>query len=286
MHIAVILFGFTAILGDLIQLSAVMIVWWRVLLTSLSLLIFIRMGKTLLLLSKKDIILFLGIGFIVGLHWLCFYGSVKLANASVALVCLATTAFFTSLLEPILVGKKFNLFDSIVGALMVPGMALIFYNADSVMFNGIIVGLLAAFLMAVFAILNKINLHKSDFYSITFLEMIGAFMVTTIIIPFASDSSGQNHILPPSTQDWGYLILLVLACTTFAYVLSLSALKFISAFNSNLIANLEPFYGIIIAAIILKEYKELSLEFYLGSLLIILSVFIYPILHKRIIINK
>lgn len=284
MHIAVILFGFTAILGDLIQMSAIMIVWWRVFLTSISLLVFIKMGKTLLLLKWKDNLLFLGIGLIVGLHWLCFYSSIKLANASVALVCFATTAFFTSLVEPLLVGRKFSLFDSIIGALIVPGMALVFYNADNVMYKGIVVGLLAAFLMAVFATLNKINLHKSDFYTITFLEMTGALVLMTIVILFYSGS--DTNIFPSSSQDWFYLIFLVLACTTFAYVLSLSALKHISAFTSNLIVNLEPFYGIILATVILKEYEELSAGFYLGSIIIIASVLSYPILQKRLSITK
>lgn len=154
-HIAVFLYGFTAILGDLISLPAVMIVWWRVLITSISLLFFIKFGRTLLTLSLKDIATYAWIGVLIALHWVCFYGSVKLANASVALICMSTTALFTAFLEPVLTKAKLNLLDISVGIFIIPGMWLIVSGTDTSMHTGIAVGLLAAFFISIFAILNK-----------------------------------------------------------------------------------------------------------------------------------
>lgn len=279
-HIAVILFGFTAILGDLIQLPAILIVWWRVLITSLSLLLFIQFGKKLKTIPKKKILIFAGIGVLVGLHWICFYGSIKLANASIALICMATTALFTSILEPLITKKSYSILDIIIGAMIIPGMALIVNTSAESLHMGIVVGLLAALLASIFGILNKKYIHDADFFSITFLELGTATIFISFILPWVLNVSLTN-ILPPETNDWIYLLVLSLVCTTLAYVLALAALKELTAFTTNLVINLEPIYGIIMAIFILHEHQELTNGFYLGSSVILVAVFTYPLLIKR-----
>jgi drug/metabolite transporter (DMT)-like permease len=281
-HIAVLLFGITAILGDIIQLPAIMIVWWRVLLTSFSLLFFIQFGKKLRELPLKQIRNYAIIGMIIGLHWICFYGSVKLSNASVCLICMSTTSLFTSLIEPLLVRTKFNKLELMLSAMIIPGMILIVNNIDLSYMAGLWVGLAAALLAAIFSTLNKANIKGADPYTITFIELSSAWGMISILLIFLWISGNQPAVfLPAGINDWVYLIILALLCTTLAHVLTLQALKYLSAFASNLVINLEPVYGILLAIVILKEHKELHPMFYLGASIILLSVLSYPFLNKK-----
>ena len=281
-HIAVILFGFTAILGDLIQLPAVVLVWWRVLITSVSLLFFIQFGKSLIQIPKKQIRTYIIIGILIGLHWICFYGAIKLSNASIALVCMSTTSLFTSLIEPIFFRTKVNKLELILAASVIPGMLLIVNNINTTYINGVWVGLAAALLAAIFSSLNKVNIKGADPYSISFIELSSAWMMISLLLGIMWIFGYQaDTFLPPNTSDWVYLIILALLCTTLAQVLTLKSLHHLSAFAVNLVINLEPMYGILMAIFILNDHKELSPLFYLGGGIILLSVMLYPYLHKK-----
>ena len=281
LHIAVFLFGFTAILGDLIQLSALAIVWWRVFITSISLLFLIRGGKALRRLSWQTIVQFMGIGMLVALHWLAFYGAIKLANASITLICMATASFFTSFLEPLIMRQRVRWYEILLGMAIIPGMALIVSSTDPSMNIGILVGLSAALMAALFATLNKKLIGKTDEMSITFLELGSAWLFLSAVLPVYISQSEAPVQLLPSRIDWFYLIILSLLCTTLAYVLALRSLRYLSAFASNLAVNLEPVYGIALAWFILKDHKELSPGFYWGVLIILAAVFSYPLVRRR-----
>ena len=280
LHIAVLLYGFTAILGDLIQLSAVMIVWWRVFITCISLLYFVRFGKKLKSIPRDKTFKFLGIGVIVALHWITFYGAIKLSNASVALICFASTSLFTSFLEPLILGRSIEKLQVLMGLMIIPGMWLIVNTVDVSMMNGIYVGLLSALLAAIFSTLNKRLIDDADSYSITFLELGSAWLFISALIPFLIWNGSEIQFIPKGT-DWTYLLILALLCTTLAYILSLRALKHVSAFVANLTINLEPVYGILLAIVLLNDHKELSPKFYLGVILISAIVFSYPVLKKK-----
>ncbi|MCB0594148.1 MAG: EamA family transporter [Lewinellaceae bacterium] len=281
LHIAVFLFGFTAILGDLIQLSALAIVWWRVLITSISLLFLIRGGKALRQLPWSTILQFMGIGVLVAVHWLAFYGAIKLANASIALICMATASFFTSLLEPFIMRQRMRWHEILLGMAIIPGMALIVHSTAAEMNSGILAGLAAALMAALFATLNKKLIGRTDEMSITFLELGSAWLFLSLVLPVYLSQSESPAQLLPSRVDWFYLILLSLLCTTLAYVLALRSLRHLSAFASNLAINLEPVYGIALAWFLLKDHKELSPGFYWGVLIILAVVFSYPLLRRR-----
>ncbi len=284
-HIAVLLFGFTAILGKLISLSAFQLVWWRVLITGISLVAFNEVRKGYTKLPKTQRRKFLLIGVLVGIHWVCFYGSIKYANASIALVTFATIALFTAFLNPLILRTKLNLLDVVIGILIIPAMALIANNIDTSLITGFWLGILSAFLASVFTVYNKKYIKDADPILITFLEMSGAWIFLSLCIPlyiFTFDNT--MHL--PGLLDLGYLLILSLMCTTLAYVLSLKALKYISTFESNLIYNLEPIYGIALAILILNEHKELNLNFYIGVTLILSLVFIHPFLSKKIYPNE
>lgn len=275
LHLAVMLWGFTAILGDLIQLSALVLVWWRVLITSLSLIFFVRVGHLIRDIGWAQLLRFAGIGVLTGLHWICFYGAIKLANASVALICMATTSFFTSLLEPFIMRQPVRWLDILLGLLIIPGMALVVSGTAESMNIGIVVGLVSAFLAATFGTLNKKYIGKSDPLRITFLELSSAWLFLSLLLPFV-----EVEVFWPSLRDWGYLLVLALLCTTFAYALALRALYHLSAFTANLTINLEPVYGIALAWVILNDQQELGPYFYIGVLIIMLVVFSYPLLRR------
>jgi drug/metabolite transporter (DMT)-like permease len=282
LHIAVLLFGFTAILGDVISLSALMLVWWRVLLTSVSLLALVRVGRLLRTLPLAVTLRFMGIGVIGALHWLAFYGAIKLANASIALVCMALTSFFTSLLEPLLMRTQIKRLQVAMGLLMAPGMAMIVNATELSMHNGIWAGIAAAFLAALFSTLNKKYIGHANPMEITFLELGAAWLFLSLVLPayhFLSPE-GLGRFLP-TPADWGYLALLAFLCTTLAYVLALRALRRLSAFVSNLTINLEPVYGIALAWLLLGDHKQMSPVFYLGVVLILAVVFLYPLAERR-----
>ncbi len=277
LHIATILYGLTAILGDLISLDALPLVWWRVLITSLSLLVFVKWGTSILKLDPKVILKFAAIGALVSFHWVTFYGAVKMSNASVTLAAFATTSLFTSIIEPILTDKKFEKLELLIGLLVIPPILLIVNHIDISLVKGFQLALFSAFLAASFATLNKKMVNEADAYQVTFMEMTSACLCLSLFLPFVLGSADE---ILPTNQDWIYLIILALACTTFAFIICMKALRYVSAFDANLVINLEPVYGIILAVVILKEHKELSTNFYWGAALILLIVFSHPFLKR------
>jgi len=277
LHTAVLLYGLTAILGDLISLSAVSLVWWRVLFASLSLFVLIRFGKELKSMDRSLILKFVGIGFLIGFHWITFFGAIKYSNASITLAAMATTSLFTSFLEPIITKKPFSKLELLLGMLVIPPMLLIATNLDFSLVLGLGIGLLSAFLASLFSSLNKRLVNEASPYEISFIEMFSALLFVSIVLPFVIS---KDYGFLPVGMDWIYILVLSIVCTTFAYLISMMALKHVSAFDATLVINLEPVYGIILAAIILKEHKEMSPNFYWGVALIFLIVFSHPLLKK------
>jgi drug/metabolite transporter (DMT)-like permease len=280
LHIAVLLFGLTAILGNLIQLSAIVLVWWRVFLASLFFLMFTKAAAQIRLMPRRTFWKFVGIGCVVTLHWLAFYGSIKLANASVALICMATTSFQSALLEPLMTRKPIKWYEVAVGVIIIPAMAFIAGNLPSNMTTGLVVGMISAFLVVIFSILNKKSIDEADPLSISLLELGSSCLFLTFLLPiyFYFD---KNAAFMPSAMDWIYLLVLAILCTNIGYLLATRSLKHLSAFATNLTVNLEPIYGIVLAVVILKENKDLPPSFYVGSTTILIAVLSYPFLKKR-----
>jgi drug/metabolite transporter (DMT)-like permease len=280
LHIAVFLWGFTAILGKLISLEEVPLVWWRMGITSVSLLLVPKAIQGLQSMSRKDIVTFGMIGVLVCAHWVTFYGSIKYSNVSLALSCLATASLFTSFIEPLIFKKKINLLEIILGLVVIGGFYLVF-KVGQLYTVGIVMGIISAFLAALFSTLNKKYIANHNTRTITLVELTIGFLVLSIIAPFLNfmDIGG---VWIPNTYDLVYLVILALICTTLPFILSLNALKHLSVFSSNLTINLEPVYGIILAIPFFNENRDLSIEFYLGTALILSAVFLHPILKNKI----
>jgi len=270
LHIAVILAGFTAILGKLILLNEAVLTSYRMLLSAVILAVFLLYKKQLQKLSWKNTLRLFGVGAIISLHWVTFYGSIKYSNVSVSVTCLSTIGFFTSFFEPLIMRRKVDFVEVILGMLAIAGVYLIF-NFYPEYKMGIIFGIISAMLACIFPILNKKLLRDFPPNTVTLYEMSGGFIALCFILPVYLHFFPAAYYLP-TYSDWLWLIILAGVCTVFAFNLSLNALKHITAFTTNLTYNFESVYSIILAFIIFKENKFLGPGFYYGFALILLAV--------------
>ncbi len=280
LHFCVFLWGFTAILGKLITLQTLPLVWWRVMLCSVTLW-FLLPKTTLRSIPKALFWKMLGIGGIVGVHWMCFYGAIKLSNASVAVATMATTAFFSALLEPMLLRKSIKWYELALGILILPGMVLIVGHIEWTMRAGFAAGILGALLAALFTAMNKflIDNNSPPPLAMSFVELFGAFLICSLVLPFVLVASPELRIQPEG-WDWLWIFVLAWACTVLPYYLSLRAMRYISAFGTNLTLNLEPVYGVVLAGLFFQEHKALDPGFYWGVGIILIAVFCHPFLKK------
>lgn len=276
LHIAVILFGFTAILGRLINLSELVIVWYRLLFTCISLLFIPQVWRALSAMKPVRVWQLLGIGIIVSSHWVMFYGAVKYANVSVTLTCMATASFFTAMVEPLITKKTLKIYELLLGVLIIPGIYLIFYFSE-IYTTGIIMGLIAALLAAIFASMNKRMVADQDALTMTFVELGGGLIFLSLLFPIYWHYF-PNTAMTGGGMDFIYLVILALLCTTFAYVLSIHALKQLTAFANAMTINLEPIYGILLAFVIFQENQDMDNRFYIGTGLVLLAVFLHPVI--------
>jgi drug/metabolite transporter (DMT)-like permease len=270
LHIAVFLAGFTAILGKLIGLNEGLLVWYRLLITVLLLWLILFFKKSLQVLALKDIIEIFAVGSIVAVHWVTFYGSVKYGTASIAVICISATGFFTSFFEPLIFRRKLVLFDILLSLVSIAGIFIIF-DFHPQYKVGIIFGIFSAMGVSLFPIFNKKLLQRFSPATLTLYEMGGGLLTLTIIIPFYLLFFPALYYLP-TALDWIWLVILAGVCTVLCFDLQLNALKKISPFTSNIAYNMEPVYGIILAFVVFKENKLLDIHFYLGLALILLSV--------------
>jgi drug/metabolite transporter (DMT)-like permease len=272
LHISVFLAGFTGPLGKLIHLNEGLLVWYRMLFTSVSMWILFSLTKQLVKISAKDILKLTGIGFLAAMHWVAFYGSVNYANISVALVCFSAVGFFTALVEPILLKAKFNWIEVFLGLMVIAGIYLIFHF-DPQYKLGIILGLICALLMAFVMILIRQFVQRINPQTILTYQISGGFLCLTLLMPLYFYIVPTDKFLP-TLKDIGWLLVLAWLCSVLAFQLS--------AITVNLNFNLEPVYGIILAFVFFNENKDLSKGFYYGVSLIALAL----IIHVFIVIRK
>jgi drug/metabolite transporter (DMT)-like permease len=270
LHSAVFLWGFTGVLGRLISLNEGLLVWWRMLITIVTLYIIMRVRKELERVSPKQRWQLFGIGVLIALHWCFFYGSIKYSNVSIALTCLSSSGLFTALLEPAMTRKKIVTVEILLGLVAIAGIYLIFHF-DPQYKTGIILGIICTLLSCLFSILNKYQVSYTAPKTMMLYELTGGWLFLTLAMPLYLFVFPTIHLVP-GTMDVLWLLLMSWICTILAMDLSLQALQKVSAFTQNLTLNLEPIYGIILAFVVYKENKYLSDWFYLGFALILLAV--------------
>jgi drug/metabolite transporter (DMT)-like permease len=282
-HFCVLLWGFTAILGKLISLAALPLVWWRMLIVVAALALVPSVLRSLRALPTRLWLAYAGVGGLVALHWLTFYGAIKLANASVAATCIALAAPFTALVEPWLTRTRFSARDLLLGLAVLPGVALVVGGVPSGMRDGIVVGAVSALLVAVFGSMNKRLAHRGEALTATAVELGAGVVLLSVlapVLPLVMPQLAGPLLEWPEPRDAVLLVTLALACTLLPFALSFVALRQISAFTAQLTINLEPVYTIVLAILLLGEQRELTVQFYVGVAIILAGVSVQPLVGR------
>jgi drug/metabolite transporter (DMT)-like permease len=280
-HFCVLLWGFTAILGKLISLPALPLVWWRMLIVVAVLALLPRIWRNLRAMPSRLVLAYAGIGVLVALHWLTFYGAIKLSNASVAATCMGLAPVFLAVIEPWLARRGFDLRELLLGIAVLPGVALVVGGVSEEMRLGIAVGALSAFFVALFGSLNKRLVEHGEPLTVTAIELGAGTIALTLLapaMPWIFPSQAGDLLALPGAQDAVLLLALALACTLLPFALSLVALRHMSAFTAQLAINLEPVYAVALAILLLGEQHELSGLFYLGVAIVLGAVLVHPLL--------
>lgn len=281
LHIAVFLAGFTGILGRLITLNEGLLVWYRLLISAASMWVLYFFLKRIQRISFTDILKITAIGLIAAVHWVTFYGSIKYSNVSVGLVCFSSIGFFTAICEPIILKRRLDKMELLLGILVMIGIYIIF-QFDARYKTGIILGIISAFLGCLFPIYNRIMLQRNvNVETLLTWELTGGFILLSALLPFYL-SWFPVESLSPGWENFLWLLGLSWVCSVWAFQLSANALKKLSAFTVNLTYNLEPVYGILLAFVIYHENKLLGKWFYIGFALIALAL----IVHVALLIKK
>lgn len=279
LHLIVFIWGFTAILGRLITLDALPLVWYRMLFAVGFIFIYIKYKRMPIKIPKRILLKFLVAGLVIALHWFTFFRAIKVSNVSITLACLSTGAFFTSLIEPVFFGKKIIWYEIFFGLIVVFGLSIIF-NVEGRYIEGIILALTSAFLSASFAVINSKFVKDYDPTVISYYELGGGVLFFSIFLLFTNSFNSEFFQL--TTSDFVYLLILSSVCTAYAFIASTAVMKFLSPYTVMLTINLEPIYGIILAVLIFEDKEQMSPQFYVGAVIIIITVILNGIIKSRL----
>lgn len=281
LHFIVLIWGFTAILGLLISIPAVELVFFRTLLATLLLALLLYVRKKNVRLAKADILRMMLTGGLIAAHWILFFGAARVSTASICLAGMATSSLWTSLTEPLIRGRKMSLLEIFLGLVVILGLYVVFHFE----FNhalGITMAIASALLAALFSVVNAQFTTRHDAFVITFYEMAGACICILLFLPVYRLYLTENHTLQlsPTLTDWLYIAILAGVCTVYAYSLAVRLMKKFTAFAMNLTINLEPVYGIILAFLFFGDAEKMTIGFYLGTVIILAAVLMYPVLNR------
>jgi len=278
LHFIVLIWGVTSILGLLISLPSLELVFYRTLLAAIGVAVLMGIRKESLRVAPMDLLKIIGVGVLISLHWIFFFWSAKVSTASVCLAGMATTSLWTSFLDPLINKKRIKPFEVALGLLVISGLLVIF-QFENGYWLGLFMALAAAFLSALFSILNGRLTFRYSPYQITFYEMAAASLVALLFLPLYSYIDGTAIQWTWKGLDWFWILILAGICTVYAFSASVELMKRLSVFSINLTINLEPVYGILLAVLIFGEKEKMTQQFYLGTGIIFISVLIYPVLN-------
>lgn len=288
LHLLVALFATTAVLGHLISISATSLVIWR---SALAIcggaVLVVATGRGNILPSVRCAVSLIGIGVIVGLHWMCFFGAIKLANISICLAGMATTSFFTAFTEPFFEKRRIRPLEVWLGLLVLAGIVMV-AGFERGRLSGLVVALAGAFLAAVFPVLNRRMVRRDQLDPVVMVvwEMVGVFLVCMVALPWVDGAGAYGRLMELHGWDWLWLVLLAWACTVFAHAFHIHLLRYLSAYTGNLAINFEPVYGIVAAAVLFAEHRQLHPGFFVGAGAIILANIAHPLVLRELSARK
>lgn len=279
LHIVVLIFGFTGVLGKLISIPSEALVWYRMFIASIAVGCYLLLRKKSLLMPKKGAIQTLFVGFIIAGHWILFFEAIKQSNVSITLSALATASLFTALLEPLFFKRKIQPYELFLGLSVLLGLYFIFkFETENSI--GIWLATASAFLASLFTVINGRLIKKYDSSRISLYELSGGFLAISLyFLVFKADQFPSFNL---SSSDWYYLLILAIICTAFAFVASVEVMKELTPFTVSLSINLEPVYGIFLAYLFFGEEEKMSFGFYFGTFLILSSLFLNVWFKKRL----
>jgi drug/metabolite transporter (DMT)-like permease len=283
LHITVVIFGLTGVLGKLITADSYLLVWYRVGIAVLCLLGYFAFTKFSLKVSKKELIKILLVGIVIAVHWVTFFEAIKQSNVSVALVCFSSSTLFTAILEPLFFRRRIKAYELIFGILITVGLYFIF-SFEFKYLVGMILSVVSAALASLFTVCNGILIKETKAKLISFYELLGAFIVVSIYLLISSKGDLTHFLVPVVDLKW--LIILGTLCTAFAFIMSVEVMKKISPYTVTISINLEPIYSIILALIIWPESETMSFGFYMGTIIVIATIFLNAIFKKRLTKSK
>jgi drug/metabolite transporter (DMT)-like permease len=278
LHVTVLIFGLTGILGKLITIDSYLLVWYRLGIALIGLLIYFAITKFSLKITKKQLVKTLLVGVIIAVHWVTFFEAIKQSNVSVALVCFSSSTLFTSLIEPFYFKRKIKAYELIFGLVIILGLYFIF-SFEFKYLIGMIISVISAALASWFTVLNGILIKETKAKLISFYELLGAFIILSAYLLITTEADLKQFIIPIEDVKW--LIILGTICTAFAFIVSVEVMKKISPYTVTLSVNLEPIYSIIIALLIWPESETMSYGFYMGAIIVIATIFLNALFKNR-----
>lgn len=255
LQVIVVLWGLTALLGHAIGIDAIPLVWYRLLIVVAVLAVYVPARGISFRIPRQALLHYSLIGALIGLHWLCFYGAIKVAGIATAVLALSTITFFTSLIEPIVFRRRIIASEVVIGAIVVGAAALIIQYELRATPAGLALSLGSALLAAIFGVLNGKLAHDERPERLMLYELVAALVVVSLFMPW--------QFVVPSAADIGWLTVLAIACTVIPQVWIIYVLRTLSPFTVALTVNLEPVYSFVLAAVLLGQ--TLSARFYVGA---------------------
>ncbi len=277
MHLLVFIWGFSPVLGRFITANTWQLVWFRILITVFVMYFYLLFTKHNFLIARSDLIKLFGTGLIIMVHWLAFYGAIKVSNISVTMVAFSTGTLFSSFIEPFFLKRKVRAYEVLIGMIIIGAIALIF-SIETQYWLGILLGMLAAFTSALFSVFNSLFVKRLRSGIISFYELSAALLGLTVFIVLNGDMNASFFVLDQDSIVG--LILLSLVCTVFPFISSVNLSRYISPYTIVLTVNLETVYGIIWAILFYNENKEVQPSFYLGVGIILAAIFLNTYLRK------
>jgi drug/metabolite transporter (DMT)-like permease len=270
-HLVIIVWGYTGIMGKTITLSSSVLVWYRLLIAFISLGLFIWLLKRpTVKISRTDLWKIIGVGAVVGLHWFTFFESIKMSSVSLGIICLSTTTLHVSWLEPLMRKRKVSFVEVLLGVVIVFGISFIL-NVEFEHINAILVGLSSAFFAALFSVSNSVLVDKVPSSQLSFIELISGFVVLSAILFYQGEMT--TDLFNVSASNIGNLLFLGIVCTSLAFIIAVDATKYLGAFTVSLSINLEPIYTMIMAVLLFPMEETMQVSFYIGSAIILAAVF-------------
>lgn len=277
LHLIVFIWGFTAVLGELITIREASLVWYRMLLAGIFLLLFMAIKRKSLRLPAKTVVKLIFVGFLIAIHWIFFFKAINVSNVSITLAMFSMGAFFAAILEPLFYKRRMLWYEIFFGLIIMAGLFIIM-QVEVRFLEGIAYALFSVFMGVLFTLFNGKLIQHNDSTVITVYEFFAGFLFVTLYLLI--DGKFNLAFFDVSGQDWVLILVLASVCTAYAFTASVHVMRKLSPYTVMLTTNLEPVYGILLAYFIIGENEKMSLSFYIGSAIILATVILNGVIKK------